>query len=839
MEENPTTIHHTRLLFIVAIAGLLITVMGVWYFISLSRLGPSTTQNQNDPAIGLNPELIAGRIQNSQANTIKTSIPEVYFEKYELKTALPNIPPGLQTYRLKTNFAPNETAAIAAKLNLSTQEPSQDYNFVKYINTTNPQSFGELIFNRQTGAFSFSSFGIHRPSTVEGLTPAQLAEKYLTEIGFDSTIKCTDRYERKELSSRIHVVCHRDWAAVSNTPIFNFPGILNVDEDTPLATLALGAPALSTPKDDQIINTTNNGNGKMPLTDFNTAVVTIEKSTNRIVAIDSNLRFIQSAETMQTADLFSPEEALQKFANHQSELALPVLAGQGYVEWTKVFPQNKAHGKNAKITDFMLIYPELPPSVPQTNLTAYYLIRGTSELNSGYTSKFIELVPATRKQLTFLPANKNVAGETTSRSSPDDKGVKQGTFNFPWLTPIPTNTPAPNPSRDEVCLIPNDTEEIILHIPDVGDMVVARFKSNVAQQPHMLFFKSAPFPASSAREKLFGPSGPVAKAYSLLVARQLSRTPQLLADTTLTVEEDVYAIYEKINRLHPLTPGDSNYCNMNLSYAPPTPSCIQALARAPNNYYNAEFLQVISYSVAQQILGLQNDGRLQSFGNEPNPLPDDIMSNLFWLFIYDEHAVNLQTQNRADEFCYLSGVSPALFIYNNEEKNISIELPETITYTYPQSKNNIWHTTTKNNQLFTNSSLLTPISYLYYEYDPSEVELTSPHEGFIVAKENVGELINTKIKNGLRLTDEETRRLLLDINNGLRDIPSPFIKLSIANQKELHEKLPLRINPQPKNIYRVHLLLAPIVKQENISAPKLLPLSRDGYTVVEVGARKQ
>jgi hypothetical protein len=224
MEENLPPQRHSHYLLAICATGLLVTVMGTWYFLSLGRSTRQTGNLPNNSSVGLNPELIAKKIPTPQPNTTIASAPEVYFDKYEVKTNYPAVPAGMQTYRLKTNFSPTETTAFAAKLRLTSQESSKDYNFVIYTNTTKASDYGELIFNKQTGAFSFTSYGVHKPASNETLSPSQTAEAFLTELGFDKTVKCKDSYERTDLSSRVNVICHRSWKEMGDTPILNFPG---------------------------------------------------------------------------------------------------------------------------------------------------------------------------------------------------------------------------------------------------------------------------------------------------------------------------------------------------------------------------------------------------------------------------------------------------------------------------------------------------------------------------------------------------------------------------------------------------------------------------------------
>ncbi|MBI3443589.1 hypothetical protein HY008_02875 [Candidatus Woesebacteria bacterium] len=54
--------------------------------------------------------------------------------------------------------------------------------------------------------------------------------------------------------------------------------------------------------------------------------------------------------------------------------------------------------------------------------------------------------------------------------------------------------------------------------------------------------------------------------------------------------------------------------------------------------------------------------------------------------------------------------------------------------------------------------------------------------------------------------------------------------------KEIDEKLPMTISPKPDIFHRVHLFLTPLSQPINILQPTIVPLDRNGFTAVELGA---
>lgn len=768
---------------------------------------------------------------------IPTPAPTVNPEKvtlsdYRLDTTVPVIPEHLNIYTFKTQFTETEIKNFGSKFGFNVIEKSKE-NGRYYVlsNLKDTDSRGYLVFDRDSGAFTVQSYGRLPLPTINPASYQQTAQLYVQQTLFhDTTILCNNSFERKDLSDFVYVVCHRNLQVQNEPLIVNFPGILNIPEDKSLASMSTGYVDPDAPIDPSIINVSNGQQGIVPPSDFNTVIVGIQKSTQRMHTVSSNIRWIERVEPVNRARLITPETAFSQLRAKQSELLLTVPAGKGNVDLNKVYAEGKRSARIARVTDYLLVYLEKPGNYAQSAMTPYYLARGTAELESGYTVRFAEVLPATdlliSQQFSTYgqPAVAGEQSEDTTKSAPDDYSLKQGSFNFTMHST--TNPPAPNTEPSE-CRIPNGAAEMHFDIPGIGPLVLANYGTPDYQRPHILFFKSANIP-SSAKDQiltaLFGPDGPVVQQYAINVARELQSNPQLLSANQAKTEDAMYTLFDSIDKAHPLSDGDSNYCNMNLSFAPPSPGCIQKLSRAPDNYYQQSYLAGISQAVARQTLTALTTNQVQAFANKPNLFPDDVVNNFFWIFINDEKTGGAGAMYKQNGFCYLSGVSPAIFVESlGQPLTIKPKFP--VTYSYPSLNENGWQTE------------ISSSPYLYYEYDPSGVSFSLPkNTGWVIQKGEISAWLKT-FATTVGLTAAETKRLEQDISLALSNQSYNFVKIRLANEAELSQKLPLSTQPQADTIRRLHLLLNIQKNNETLVSPQVQQIKRSGLTVVEVGAR--
>ncbi|MBI3443569.1 hypothetical protein HY008_02775 [Candidatus Woesebacteria bacterium] len=381
-----------------------------------------------------------------------TPAPKVYIETYETRAPLPLLPDNVRTYTIKTNFSPEEVKVVGNKLGLNQyQQPTRQYALMS--NTDNPQNYGLLAFNRTSGEAVFQSYGNHRIASAEQGEKTAIAQEFLSHLGLiDTTVVCRWSYERRDIPQVTFVECRRDWSLVG-FPILNPEGVLNISETTPLSQIVLG----------QTTNTQTNDPGKNRPNEFNTATVAINQD-GHILGFHSNIRqIVETHDISSNNNLLTPEEALTNFQNHKAARSLISVAGLGYTNYNLVYPNNQAKAQKATITDFILFYPEKLPKFPQSALEPYYLVRGTSRLDSGYLANFIEVVAALKNSKSIsdfnLPSQGQVAGATfdvagvSTSLAQDERSIKFESFE-PTTNPSPQPTdtpPRPTPATTTTC----------------------------------------------------------------------------------------------------------------------------------------------------------------------------------------------------------------------------------------------------------------------------------------------------------------------------------------------------------------------------------------------------
>ncbi len=185
-----------------------------------------------------------------------------------------------------------------------------------------------------------------------------------------------------------------------------------------------------------------------------------------------------------------------------------------------------------------------------------------------------------------------------------------------------------------------------------------------------------------------------------------------------------------------------------------------------------------------------------------------------------------------DPHCYITGLSPAIFLYPIQTESIIVSTGAKLTYSDPEIKNNTIRTLVLHDGTIRANG--TERQYLYYEYDPRTVQFSLPSKGFIVGRSEIPTQVN-KIASELGLNENETNRLSQDVVNTIKT-KARYYFIGIANQAEVERNLPLSLVPKPDTMHRVHLVIHRVDSPYSVSRPEILPLQRNGFTVVELGA---
>jgi len=181
-------------------------------------------------------------------------------------------------------------------------------------------------------------------------------------------------------------------------------------------------------------------------------------------------------------------------------------------------------------------------------------------------------------------------------------------------------------------------------------------------------------------------------------------------------------------------------------------------------------------------------------------------------------------------------VSPFLYFYPKEKTNLSVTPIFEIIYGDPEIPEKSWKFLAyPEGRLEINGETKIIRSRLYYEYNPAKFSLTEPKEGFVIVGENWKEFIKY-LAFRLGLKENEIFDLTADFGNTLKGLrPSRYLKISLADQKEIERNLPLKINPKPESFTRIHFLVSSLDDFVVLPEPEIKPIIRNGFTALEIG----
>lgn len=793
-------------------------IIGVFCVVLLFVLSIFLIRQENKNGKKIEPPI------TSQASPSQFSFrapPEVFFENYDNQSSITGSPPSsLNAYTLKTNFPLNETLSFANNFGLNSYQPTIQPAMVIY-NMDSKEKRGIMIFDTKTGNFTFQSYGVLKPSATTSSTSAtEQAYAFLKDIKlYDQSLSCSITYKREDAPPTVTFVeCHRDWRKIG-LPIVNPLGVLNIAETTKLANLAPGMVDRFAPIDLAVKEVNTGDNGKARPDDFNTVTVGVYPDGN-IYSIVSNLRWISSSASINANDIITQNQALDFFNQHKAQFSLTIPAGTGFVDWDKVYPKNLATAKQAIIQDISLVYLEKSSSVTQATYVPSYLIRGVASLESGYTVRFVETLPALKSEITTYThprQNGKVAGTSTYLAQ--EKSLQLKTFSPPPTQPAeqPPLTPFSTlpPQETQKCIDPVVSSALLLGGYQTVNLAIPGYGTAVViATNHTFYLKSTSSSAidiSKVKEALLKAAE---DQYVINVTQYLQKNP-----TNLATVDDVYNLYGKINKL--------KVGNRILTDRPAPP--VNTLDIYPSSMMqdvNIPEVKDVAYRVAVRILNAQNQNQIGMLAGNQDLFPAEVIRDLHLVFY---------TAPGNKTACYISGESPILFLYPQKSTAVSITTYAPLIYKDPPSEGNSWKVVADPDGTIEDANGITR-PYLYYEYDPTKVSFAQAKAGFVVATDKVVSFVTNTISSKLELNHAEANALLADIQKELPKLKKiAYVKISLIAKSEVDKNLPLSISPRPDTVNRIHILISPLDRKAAIEPQLITPITRQGFTVVELG----
>lgn len=706
-----------------------------------------------------------------------------------------------------TPFTKSTADAIANKLGLTTFNENGKLENYEYSNTNSNDQRGTIVFEKDSGAFSYESYGSFVPSSS---TPSATITQNTIELLkyleiYDETIECDITYEDTQKPGVTFVECHRNWNTLS-APFLNLGGVLNLPERTKITTLTPGqvSPTLSL-QNPTITNVSTGGNGLARPNEFNTITVGMYENKT-LYSIHSKMRKIEAKNQIPETDLMSAQEAYSAFTQGKGEMALTVPAGTGTVDYSRIYPNNTAFTEIAAVYEMTPAYIDKPFTTKQNAYEPYYLIRGTARLESGYTVRFTQAIPAQKSKIKTnspqeVSSENNIQILTFTRTPTIPESKENPNPNENGNTPTATIAPvAPGCQLINTSMAQGGS----INVPGYGIVNLA-YINTFGSRTYSFVSKGSNLPSpemvSAVKDEYFKALG---KSFAIYSAKTASPIEILKVKSNAAI--------------CPTLKNESCYNKANESKA------LKAMEETLKSYSPDE-LKSMQYPIPLDTI-LDDD---KYGGSSASQL-------LSWLFVdgYERQQYKTSEASSFHNYCYISGNSPHIFIKSKTSQQVQIVTESKLTYSDPKTFNSTWTVNVRDNMLINNQGASR--SSIYYEYDPTNISFNQSDKGYIVEREKINEL-TFELAKKLGLTKDESNALTSDVHNALTDLKnSDYIKVSIIDEDEVNTLLSLNISPKPDSITRFHLMVSVAKSSDKTEAPLIQKIKRSDYSVLELGA---
>lgn len=650
-EDNKKRFSRKLIIIVIVITIIILGILGFFLASKVFKKKPNPT-----PPTSISP------INNSNINWSVS--PDITFQNYIFPKQKPDLK-SLPVYALKQNYTLSEIKTISQKLGLISVE-TQGNTVISYSLPPNLNA-GLLEFDTKTGALNYTAFNGYKISAAQ-TSPQETATIFLKDIGiYDKTITCSVTYKKTTAPNITFVECHREWGLLG-APLITLGGIFNIPETQQIRQLTVGKTSWSSPDDSTVTQVSNGENGKTRPNDFNTATIGISQN-GKVISAVSNIRpFSDKNAAPEVSQLITSQAAEQEFRKNSPLYTFTIPAGEGIVDWDKVYPENKAFGKNAYINDMEVVYLEKPIGEVEEKYLPFYMIRGTSTLESGYTVRFTSLIPAEKSGNT---------GEIAS----EIYTLQLKTFRPITIREISPNPPSLSPqtcTMDQKILLANQGQIFAqtIQVKGYGEIDIG-----YGGKAHTIFWKPKTGESISNREKVL--------------------------DTLFTAIEDQYVLLYKQGAIKNLPPNKGLF----LLYASPANPNASRIMKMLSNFDKRLSENNLSISTQTEKMGVEQIESIFPLSASYSAFDDILM------------------YGQATGTCYLTGASPSLFIYTSSPTSLTLTTSFPLTYADPSFTKELSFVSHPDGHIST--SFTNDRSHIYYEYDKS-ITLKPLQYGYVV-----------------------------------------------------------------------------------------------------------
>ncbi len=476
-------------------------------------------------------------------------------------------------------------------------------------------------------------------------------------------------------------------------------------------------------------------------------------------------------ESEKTSQIITPDSAYGLLKNNKAENTIAIPSGIGEFDWNTVFPKGGVGGNNAKIDGFELVYIDNGASALQKTYAPVYLFRGNVTLNNGYNVNFIQTIPASKNLYSGVQ-------------------IASNSLQLQTFTPAPTSI--------------NPTQEII-----------------------------SPTPATNTTPTL----APDAKAPPVIPSQ-----PYDCSDTSQIGSPDIQTFTVIVN-------GES----VKIANPASARSTFYVAEKTTDATEITKYRDLFYKALAQQYVWNYRNGQGATVPTKPlnSNLQSSANSDYVYNIVMKEYNTLLRSQSAGQNHgvrvgsgaltrtiyayspCYLTGMSPTVFLYSDTPQNFSVK-PSFAVYTEPLTSN-AWNIIANKTGILKFDDAIS--DYLYYEFNPKKVTFEKQEKGFILLRDDIKSFA-PKLSQEMKLNSKESERLLFELELAAKDLPvnTEFIKISLVPNSELNSKLPLSVSPEPEQTNRYHFVLSKASKSDKSDRPSIPTVKRGSSTLVELGA---
>ncbi len=124
--------------------------------------------------------------------------------------------------------------------------------------------------------------------------------------------------------------------------------------------------------------------------------------------------------------------------------------------------------------------------------------------------------------------------------------------------------------------------------------------------------------------------------------------------------------------------------------------------------------------------------------------------------------------------------------------------------------------------------------YIYWDGIQFSKKLPDKKTGFIVNRDNIVTFLTSKADE-LNFNTSEKKEFVKYWSSRMLDTKWKYFRVYFLQNQEVDNYLPIKVTPEPLSSNRVQIIIRKGHKNEKIEEQKLIPIHREGFTLVEWG----